>query len=365
MIKRLILFLLICVSAPAGAQENFYDYFADSTLHVSMDVSADGKKLSFTNLVLDVQSGWSGTLDIAREPFSQGGCRLRVSSLNGGRMIYSCGYSTLMEEWLQLELSDNGMASCSQTFRLPYPKIPVNIEIQRQDSSGQGYVSVFSHKFYPDRNGCRDLAMMPYRTKSLMRNGDPHDCVDIVILSEGFTRQEMGRFDSICNLFVEHLFTYEPFKSNKKKFNISQVYVPSMRSGVSNAGFQLPTFLGFQYGMFGMERYIGTWTQYTLMLASAGVPCDHIVTFANSNVYGGGGIYNQYAVFAAHNEETLPGIVHEFGHSFANLDDEYEGDVFSSKEVVGSKCIMRILSERHFCPKCQKQIKKAIDYWSE
>ncbi len=364
MIKRLILFLLMGVSLSAGAQESFSDYFADSTLHISMDVSADGKSLAFTNIVFDVRSGWAGPQILGAEPFSQAGCRITMKSLGNDKLIYSNCYSTLMEEWLQLPESDNGAVSCSQSFRMPFPIYPVLIEIQRRNADG-AYEAVMSQEFHPSNRDYRDLAQMPYISKSLLKNGDPHDCVDIVILSEGFTRQEMRRFDSICNLFVDHLFKYEPFKQNADKFNVSMVYVPSMRSGVSNTGFQLPTFLGFQYGMFGMERYIGTWTQYTLMLAAAGVPYDHIVVFANSDVYGGGGIYNQYAVFAAHNFETLPGIIHEFGHSFANLDDEYEGDVFNSKEVPGSKCIMRTLSEKRFCPKCQKQIKKAIDYWSE
>lgn len=364
MMQRWILIMLLCVSVKAGAQENFFKYFADSTLYMSLDVKADSRNISFSNLVFDVRAGWHGTLKTGRQPMSDSDCRIEVSVLSGGQLIYAFSCSTLLEEWMMLDESAGGVVSGNQTFRMPVPRQPVKIEILRKSPGGE-YVPVFSEKYYPDGGQHRDMASLPYPGKCIVRKGHPHKCVDIVIMSEGFTRREMDRFDSICNLFEKALFTYEPFKSNRNKFNISRVYVPSMQSGVSNTGFLVPTFFGFQYGTFGMERYIGTWSQYPLMLAASAVPCDHILVFANSKVYGGGGIYNQYAVFASSHSQTIEGMIHEFGHSFANLDDEYEGDVFRSKELPGSKCIMRTLAEKHFCPKCQQKIKKAIDYWSE
>ena len=63
-----------------------------------------------------------------------------------------------------------------------------------------------------------------------------------------------------------------------------------------------------------------------IVIKPSGVPYEHIVILANTENYGGGGIYNSYLMSAAHNEKTRPVVVHEFGHSFAGLADEYYYD---------------------------------------
>lgn len=65
--------------------------------------------------------------------------------------------------------------------------------------------------------------------------------------------------------------------------------------------------------------------------ALAGIPYEHIIILANTDVYGGGGIYNSYTLTTAHHAMFKPVVVHEFGHSFAGLADEYfyEDDVMT------------------------------------
>lgn len=361
--KLALISVLLILSRMSMAQEDFFKFFHDKTLHVSYDVLVEGRDFIFTNVVFDVQNGWSGPLSLSDRQLERSPQRVVVRNHATGHEIYSKDYSSLLEEWIELDKS-GGVNNCNQLVSIPLPKIPVQIDIMRLDSA-QGYYTIFSKEYIPGKTKTRDLVSLPYTTRKYLDNGDPHKCIDIVILSEGYTRGEMPKFDSICKLFVDYLFKYEPFKSNIGKFNITAVHVPSMRPGITYQNLKVPTFLGFQYGMFDIDRYMGSWSQYLMMLAASAVPCDHIVVFGNARNYGGGGIYNQYAVFAAGNDEALPGIVHEFGHSFANLDDEYEGDAFKSKEQVGSKCIMRTLDEHQFCRKCQAKIKKAIDYWSE
>lgn len=362
--KLAIISILLLLSRMAMAQEDFFKFFEDKTLHMSYDVLVEGRDFTFSNVMFDIQNGWSGPLRLSCDDLERAPQRVVVRNTATGNVIYAKAYSSLLEEWISLRKTSDAVNDCNHVVSIPLPRIPVRIDIMRQDSA-QGYYTVYSQEFVPNNSKQRDLASLPYPSRKYLSNGDPHKCIDIVILSEGYTRGEMGKFDSICKLFVDYLFKYEPFKSNIGKFNITAVQVPSMRSGITYQNLKVPTFLGFQYGMFDIDRYMGSWSQYLMMLAASGVPCDHIVVFGNAKNYGGGGIYNQYAVFAAGNDEALPGIVHEFGHSFANLDDEYEGDAFSSKEVVGSKCIMRTLDEHQFCRKCQAKIKKAIDYWSE
>ena len=53
------------------------------------------------------------------------------------------------------------------------------------------------------------------------------------------------------------------------------------------------------------------------------IPCDAIFILVNSEIYGGGGMYNFYAIGTADNPHTIRVFVHELGHSFAGLADEY------------------------------------------
>ena len=57
-----------------------------------------------------------------------------------------------------------------------------------------------------------------------------------------------------------------------------------------------------------------------------GIPCESIIILANTKEYGGGGIYNNYMLSSAQGRDYKSVIVHEFGHSFAGLADEYYYD---------------------------------------
>lgn len=142
----------------------------------------------------------------------------------------------------------------------------------------------------------------------------------------------------------------------------------------------------------------------------AGIPYEHIIILANTDTYGGGGIYNSYTLTTAHHNLFGPVVVHEFGHSFGGLADEYAYDDqfveyyypdtepweqnittkadFSSKwkdlydqGVAGlvegggyqtkgvwrpcEDCRMRTNTAEAFCPVCQRAIERIIRFYTE
>ena len=167
----------------------------------------------------------------------------------------------------------------------------------------------------------------------MLQSGNEKDCIDVAILAEGYTEKEMDIFYQDAQHTCESLFSYEPFRSMKGKFNIVAVASPSTDSGVSVPRENLwkETTVHSHFDTFYSDRYLTTSRVKSIHNALAGIPYEHIIILANTDVYGGGGIYNSYTLTTAHHPMFKPVVVHEFGHSFGGLADEYfyEDDVMT------------------------------------
>jgi len=158
-----------------------------------------------------------------------------------------------------------------------------------------------------------------------MKNGDPHKCVDLVFLAEGYTADEKEKFTADVNRFIGYLFEVEPYKSRKNKFNIYGVLRPSVESAMDEPrqGVFKKTVLNASFNAFNLDRYMLTEENKRIREIAAQVPYDAIVILVNSKRYGGGGIYNDYCITTVDHTASKRVFIHEFGHSFAGLADEY------------------------------------------
>jgi len=164
----------------------------------------------------------------------------------------------------------------------------------------------------------------------IVNSGDPAKKVDIVLLPEGYTADQQELFKADCQKFAEEFFTYAPFSENKNKFNIRGVWAPSKEEGPDIPGKDVwnKTRLNSSYYTFDSERYLMIKDYQGVRDVAANAPYDYIYILANTDKYGGGGIYNFYGISAAHHvSETGKIYIHEFGHLFAGLGDEYVGGV--------------------------------------
>jgi hypothetical protein len=179
------------------------------------------------------------------------------------------------------------------------------------------------------RKGELAEARTPYRY--IVQNGDPAHCIDVAIVAEGYTEGEMEQFYADAQTAAESLFDHAPFSELRDRFNIVAVAAPSRDSGVSVPRLNdwRETAFGAHFSTFYSDRYLTTTNIQALHDALAGIPYEHIIVLANTEEYGGGGIYNFYTLTAAHHKMFRPVVVHEFGHSFGGLTDEYyyEDDV--------------------------------------
>jgi hypothetical protein len=148
---------------------------------------------------------------------------------------------------------------------------------------------------------------------------------DIAIIGEGYTVEENQKFQDDLKRFTEYFFRAEPCKSNRERFNIRGVLKPSRDSGIDEprAGIDKNTAVNATFNSMGSERYVLTEDNKSLRDIAGHVPYDALYIMVNSSRYGGGGIYNFYCVYTSDNMDSDYLMVHEFGHSFFGLADEY------------------------------------------
>lgn len=242
-----------------------------------------------------------------------------------GTVIYRTSFSSLFQEWLGEPEAKTLSRGFENTFLLPYPRKPATVTIRLKDACHQT-TATLTHEVNPQdilihQKGTTRIP--PHRY--LLQSGPYDRCIDIAIMAEGYKADEMELFYRDARTACDALFAHEPFKQMKSRFNVVAVATPSSDSGVS-----IPrkkewknTAVHSHFDTFYSDRYLTTRSVKTIHDWLAGIPYEHIIILANTDTYGGGGIYNAFTLTTAHHRDFKPVVVHEFGHSFGGLADEY------------------------------------------
>ena len=354
-------------------------------------------------------SGWAGRrVNMQEVPvMGNGAAFMRDTS---GQVLYATSFSTLFQEWQATEEATRLRKSFENVFLFPMPAEPVDITVELYDFFNN-VAATYTHRVQPS-----DILIRPASSKVeykyIGESGSPEERIDVAIVAEGYTEQEMDVFYADAQSAVEVLLSHSPFKDYADKFNFIAVALPSKDSGVSipKQGLWKNTALSSNFDTFYMDRYLTTLRLRDLHDELAGVPYEHIVILANTDNYGGGGIYNSYTLTTAHNKWFKEVVVHEFGHSFGALADEYyyddmfveyyypnvepwernittkadfsskwekmmgkngvglvEGGGYQSKGVwrACEDCRMKSNKAPDFCPVCQKAIEDMILFYTK
>ena len=171
---------------------------------------------------------------------------------------------------------------------------------------------------------------------TLVQNGPSSNRIDIIIAGDGYTASEITTtFHSHAGALSSYMFSGEtltqPFGRYQQFFNVHTVDIVSNESGADDPGLGIykDTALDASYYFDGVtERllYVNTTAADAAIsnaLSDTGITQDMSYVTVNSDKYGGGG--GTYAVYAGGNAFALDVALHEVGHSFANLADEYGG----------------------------------------
>ncbi|WP_329905584.1 M64 family metallopeptidase [Porphyromonas pogonae] len=319
------LFILLSIALFPSKAQQFDVFFADSTLRLDYIFAGDTKQVNIFPEELNMLDGWSGRRHNLDKLPLEGNGQIVVRDQKSGAVIYKTSFSSLFQEWLSTDEAGVTQRSYENIFLVPYPKIPVNVSITLENMHRK---IIAHHEMNIDPKDIlihqrSDSHVIPH--EYLVKSGSPSSCIDVVIMAEGYTSKEMSTFMIDARKACDALFSHEPFKSNKSHFNVIAVKSPSEDSGVS-----VPrdhtwknTPYGSHFDTFYSARYLTSRRVKAIHNALSGIPYEHIIILANTDVYGGGGIYNAFTLTTSHNKMFEPVVVHEFGHSFGGLADEY------------------------------------------
>lgn len=322
--KTAITSMLLAFAMNAAAQD-FNTYFTDRTLRIDYNFSGNAKEQHIAVDELKLSPRWYGKRKRLAELPMEGNGQITVKDHKTGDTIYRNSFSTLFQEWLSYPEAETTSKAFENVFLVPMPKDTVDITIDPRNNRRE-VVASLTHQVVPSDILIRHIGernVTPYET--LLQAKDTTKCIHIAFLAEGYQQHEMPTFINDAKIAIEALFAHEPFKSMKERFNIVAVKSPSIDSGTSEPGNGIwkQTALSSHFDTFYSDRYLTTLNLKDLHDLLAGTPYEHIIVLVNTEKYGGGGILNSYNLSMTHHPKYRPVVVHEFGHSFAGLADEY------------------------------------------
>ena len=267
---------------------------------------------------------WAGSLNNLIDQLNYGAYYYKVYDLASGELIYSKGFDSYFKEYQVSSPAIEGeVKQFHESAIVPFPNSPIIFSLEKRDASGE-MMEVFRKTIDPE--GAQTKPSDPnVRIYTSLDNGNSNLKADIAIIGEGYTADEDQKFQDDLKRFTEIFFRADPCRSNKDKFNIRGVLKPSQDSGIDEprAGIDKETAVNATFNSMGSERYLLTEDNRSLRDIAGHVPYDALYIMVNHTRYGGGGIYNFYCVYTSDNINSDYLMVHEFGHSFFGLADEY------------------------------------------
>ena len=298
-----------------------------NTLRVDYIFSGTARSAEISLDEMSSFDGWAGrSTDLNKVPV-RGNGQICMTDAQTGDTLYRMSFSTLFQEWQTTEEATRARRSFENVFLLPMPSVKACVEVEIYDFYGNVAASL-KHVADPSDVLLRHMGPQVPEHKYILKSGTPQEKIDVAIVAEGYTTEELLTFHADAEAAVEAILAHEPFGSHRDMFNFVAVPLVSKDSGVSvpGKGKWKDTALKAHFNTFYMDRYLTTLRLKNLHDRLCGIPYEHIIILANTDTYGGGGIYDSYTLTTAHHPAFKPVVVHEFGHSFAGLADEYYYD---------------------------------------
>ncbi|HEX9945366.1 MAG TPA: M64 family metallopeptidase [Thermoanaerobaculia bacterium] len=322
-----LLGLLLAIAAAATPQPSGFDArFTGRTLRFDYFHNGTAREEHVSLGGLRLEGDWPGSRVHLLDETNLGKYLFEVIDPATNRAVWSRGFSSLYGEW---ETTGEAAAGAWRTFResmrFPEPRGKAQLVIKKRAADGS-FREIFSTVVDPaSRFVDRSPVSSAGTVWAVFESGPPAVKADLLVLGDGYAAGEMEKFHADVRRLTDALFAIEPYRSHRSDFNVRAIDLPSPVSGVTDprTGTWRKTPLGLAYNAFDSERYMLTFADEAVREAAAQAPYDALILLANSRKYGGGGIFNLWNTAAVDSAEAAYLVVHEFGHSFAGLGDEY------------------------------------------
>jgi hypothetical protein len=320
--------LTLAILMPVGIStgESFDRDFDDATLRIDFHHTGNSDEEIVAVDRLYRQGSWAGSIEALIDPFPYGRYLVQAYDAENGDLLFSTGFDSYFGEYRTTAAAAAGtMRTYHESVLLPFPKRPLKVTWTARRRDG---TSVDLAEFVVDPASVEVATEAPAAGATVIEahiGGPPHEVLDIAILGEGYTQIEIEKFTADLKRSVEILLGHAPFDAHRSQISIRGVVVPSPESGCDEPtrGAFRATTLGASFNSLGSERYMLTEDNRAVRDVAANVPYDALVVMVNHDRYGGGGIYNLFCTFTTDSDWADYLLLHEFGHSFAGLADEY------------------------------------------
>lgn len=281
--------------------------------------------LALDRVVLE-PAPWAGPTAHPADTLGYGAYGFDVTDAGSGRLLFARGFGSIYDEWATTEEAARVSRTFHESLRFPAPAAPVDVTVRKRGPK-QAWTIVWTVRVDPAAMTVDTAAPEPGPGEviEIERHGDPAGKVDLLLLGDGYTGAERGKFRADAQRLVDVLFATSPFKERRQDFNVWGLVPPARESGIAqpSTGQHRANPVGSTYDAFGSERYVLTFENRRFRELASYAPYDVVEIVVNGRTYGGGGIFNQYSTVAADNAYAPYVFVHEFGHHFAALADEY------------------------------------------
>lgn len=315
--------LLLSISIFSHAESSINYFSSGEMLRFDYLLSGNSDTASITSVEIKKEPGaWSANNLV--DKFNFGTYRFRVIDANSDKLLYSRGFAPLFQEWQSTDEAKQQNKAFYQVLRFPFPVNTVVLKIDYRAHNGK-FMNLFTTTIDPKNYFIINEQPLPVEVEKIVYNGGAERKVDIAILAEGYTENEMDKFISDATYLTEALLSANPFKKMKKHFNIYALKSKSPESGtdIPGEGIYKNTIFNSTFYTFDISRYLTTSDMKSIHDVAANVPYDQIYVLVNSERYGGGGFYNQINVCTSDNGQSGKVFIHELGHGLAGLADEY------------------------------------------
>ena len=324
--RPLTLFAVLLTTIVQGTSP-FDRHFTIETMRVDYFHTGGPKSGETFSLDRVVNDGvWAGSRTQLVDDTNLGVYQFEVTDTQSKTVIYSRGFSSIYGEWETTDEPKQVHRTFHESLRFPWPKQPVTVTLRKRQKDNR-FGTVWTTEIDPNSryvNRARSSTSAG-ELWTVFENGPAAQKVDLLVISEGYTAADMPKFHADLKRLLEALFAEEPFKSRRGDFNVRALDLPSPQSGINrpNAGAFKRTPLSAEFNIFDSERYVLTFDNRALRDAASAAPYEFIEILANEQTYGGGGVFNDHATATVDSAFSDYVFVHEFGHHFAALADEY------------------------------------------
>ncbi len=316
--------LILLATINLTTQNTFDRYFIRKVLRFDFMLAGNFNSTKVYPVGLKEEPFWAGSEKNLVDPFDYGNFKYEVFDYESNELIYSRGFCTLFQEWQTTSEAKTLERSFYEVATMPFPKNRIKFLLSIRERNGK-FANLYETIIDPQDIYIRKEKPADVPVTKIYGNGNPENSVDLAFIAEGYTLSEMIKFRDDVKKMADAIFAEEPFRDYKNKFNIWAIEAVSSDSGTDIPGENIfnNTALNSSFYTFGTDRYLTTQDIKSVNDFAAAAPHDNIIVLINSSRYGGGGVYNYYSGTTAGHQLSTKVLIHELGHGFAGLADEY------------------------------------------